>query len=163
MRSFKQDHNRFVKYEDKVAKHFCDKHNATVKKYCAYDEQIVNGDLEFTKPDGTIVNVEVKADTCIHKSGNFAIETWSDKDKVKGWLYKLENVDYLAYIDTQKSKMYVLPWKKLQEYVQFNKPSFEHTNQKTSQQLNDSWVLLVPAKELVNNIDGAYISDIDLT
>ncbi len=93
--------------------------------------------------------IEEKFDRKIAKTGNFFIETWSDLNKKKGWIYTSRS-DYIAYHNVGLGITYMLPTPTLRRAWKENEAVWRDSYREVFVP-NDGWTsmgLLVPIQVL---------------
>ena len=119
----------------------------TNKGRLATDLQLAYGDA-FVSRDGNFYACEFKVERRF--TGNFFIETWSNRSRFRrGWLDHLD-ADLLLYYFTDSCELFVIPFPRLKRWA-FGGDSpnerlhdYRHVCQHKYEQKNDTWGRLVP-------------------
>lgn len=125
----------------------------TLKGPLATDLQKTAGDMLYNTDAETVVSVEVKAEL-ENKHGNFFLETWSNRERLKsGWLVTLR-ADWLLYHFLENDELYVIPLAKLQRWAFHSGRIYTFPERKQSKydQLNDTWGRCVPIDVVTREI-----------
>jgi len=98
----------------------------------------------LVQKDGIAYGVEFKIEQ--RWTGNFFLETWSNKKwETPGWLFTLDT-DVLLYYFEDKRLLYSIPFQKLKKWAetQGNMEPFPEKAQRKYDQKNDTWGRCVP-------------------
>lgn len=133
------------------------------------------GDIFFNCRNSKVWAVEVKTEES-QRTGNFFLETWSNKKwYTPGWMIEL-NADILVYLFLDTLTLYSVPFKKLQRWS-FDERSrhglmgrlydYPEREMKKYGQPNDTWGRCVPIVDIENEVgfrrykhkDGAWNTD----
>jgi hypothetical protein len=103
------------------------------------------GDALINSDDGTIWAIEIKAERR-NKTGNFYLETWSNRKwYTVGWMFNL-NTDILLYFFLEDMLLYSIKFRDLRHwaFVKGRIYDFQEKPQTKYSQLNDTWGRCVP-------------------
>lgn len=102
------------------------------------------GDVIFNCQKKNVWTVEIKTEA--RTTGNFYLETWSNRSRLTpGWLQTLQ-ADLLWYYFKDAGKLYSIPFPKLQDWAYRKRGlcRYQEKEQKKYNQLNDTWGVCVP-------------------
>jgi len=131
----------------------------TNKGNIAKELQKTAGDVLFNCNQGKIWAIEVKAEL-ENKTGNFFLESWSNKHWfTPGWMFTLQ-ADILLYYFVLDKMLYSIPFYKLRQWAfgtqktSGNIFKFQEKKQKKYNQLNDTWGWCVPIALILKQVKG---------
>lgn len=131
----------------------------TKKGRLAQDLQLAYGDA-FVSRDGNFYACEFKVERTF--TGNFFIETWSNRSRFRrGWLDHLD-ADLLLYFFIGSGELFIIPFQRLKEWAfggmfpQERLYSFPHVPQQKYRQANDTWGRLVPVSVVHQEVRFRY-------
>jgi len=113
--------------------------------------QATVGDAIVNTDERTFWTVEVKTEQ--RYTGNLFIETWSNRDFKRGWLFSLR-ADLLLYYFLDRDELYILPLPRLQAWASDGDiesarlMQFRLVAQKARKQLNETCGHIVPLSVL---------------
>ena len=117
----------------------------TAKGKLARELQRTVGDVLMNTDDESIRGIEIKAEE--DKTGNFFLETWSNRKRFTlGWMYTL-NADFLFYHFLKDDELYIMNFDRLREWAFWNGGPiyrYKEARQRKYSQLNDTWGRCVP-------------------
>lgn len=120
----------------------------TAKGRLSRELQKTYGDALMNTPDGSLWAVEFKVERRF--TGNFFIETWSNRSRfTRGWLDHL-NTNVLLYYFLDVGRLYSIDFPKLKRWAFGHAEgagrlySFREVKQKRHDQINDTWGRVVP-------------------
>lgn len=122
----------------------------------------MGADFEVIGHDGKTHIVEVKTE--VNGSKNFFIETWSRKNgppTVRGWLFKMRDVDFLYYLFLERKVLYKMSGKALFQWLdplgQKRYRRYREVPQKKYIQENDTYGRLVPIVEVKSALGRYFV------
>lgn len=110
------------------------------------------GDWVMKRKDKRVVTVELKAEQ--DWTGNLFLETWSNRDAFRtthGWLIK-GLFDELFYYFIGCGRLLVFNFPLLREWTKDNCRKFQEKLQERTSQLNKTYGLLVPVRDIPRHI-----------
>jgi hypothetical protein len=115
------------------------------------------GDVFLNRRDnGHIVAVEVKSEEVF--TGNFFLETWSNKSRLTpGWMITNDS-DFLFYYFLNLRSLHVIPFDKLKKWFfgdngrTGSESSYFEVRQRKHDQLNDTWGRIVPIEHVRHRV-----------
>ncbi len=128
--------------------------------------QIKNIDLILYKKDGITINIEIKTDERMHKTGNFFFETISNDLKGTPGCFMYSEADEFYYYDIISDILYIFDLKIARDWFTKNIGKFKEVATATSTLDSKSNVLyrtigrLVPIEVINNNIKISIIKNI---
>jgi hypothetical protein len=123
----------------------CRRPDCQIIEYESREDQRINGDFYLTKPNGTIISVEVKTESDdVHN--NLFLEEWSNKSYQKVGYMRYSQALILAYFFFYSRRLFFINLRKLQTWCYLEKNVFNYPMkpQGKNKQLNDSWGYCVP-------------------
>ena len=134
-------------YQGRIVPLFGNAQNKEIQQY---------GDILMGTESNKYITIDLKIESRF--TGNFFIETWSNKSRFnQGWVYKCRSDRIFYYFLDKPEMLYSIVTEKFKEWLFAsvgNKPrlfSFSEVKQSKYDQMNDTWGVIIPVEAALSS------------